>query len=262
VNQLQHKGAYGQNAISPEWHESLFGVEVALLHAAPVYYGAGVPRGDGSAVVLIPGFMHGDTYLLMMFAWLKRIGYRPYYSGIGFNADCPNLLIEEILDPIISRAAAKTHGKVHLIGHSLGGLIARSMAAQRPSDIGSVITLGSPLRHTLVRGRIFEDTEVVRRFLVSQEPHRVRRQCLTAECPCAFMSSLRQPFPASVPLTAIYTRDDGIIEWKSCRSGDPKIDVEVSGTHTGLAFNPAVYRTIAERLASRGARSEARSAIA
>ncbi len=248
-------------AISPEWHESLFAVELALLHASPVYYGAGVPAGDGSAVVLIPGFLHGDTYLIVMYAWLKRLGYRPYYSGIGFNASCPNLLISEIVDPVITEAAAATRSKVHLIGHSLGGVIARSIATQR-SDIASVITLASPIRQTVVRKTIFQNAEVVRKYLISHHAERVRPQCLTAACPCAFMKSLREPFPPHMPFTAVFTRNDGLVEWTSCRTGDPNIDVEVPGTHTGLAFNPSVYRVIAERLSRVRTQRRARSAIA
>ena len=255
------ENSYRGEALNPEWHESLYAVELVLLLGSPVYYGAGVPPGDGSAVVLIPGFLHGDTYLIVMYAWLKRLGYSPTYSGIGFNASCPNLLISEIVEPVITDAARVTGRKVHLIGHSLGGAIARSIATQR-NDIASVVTLGSPVRQTVVHKRIFQSAEVVRKYLIANRAERVRPQCLTAECPCAFMKSLRQPFPSKLPLTAVYTRDDGLVEWTSCRTGDPSVDVEVSGTHSGLAFNPAVYRVIAERLASASTGRRERSAIA
>lgn len=33
--------------------EVLFAAELVLLHAAPLYYGLGIPHGDNSAVVLI-----------------------------------------------------------------------------------------------------------------------------------------------------------------------------------------------------------------
>src|SRR5689334_25375784 len=112
-----------------------------LLHASPVYYGIGVPRGDNSAVVLLPGFLGSDLYLVELFAWLQRIGYRPYFSGIGLNADCPNLLIRYGLNATLDRARRETRRKIHLLGHSLGGLLARAAAAERPGQIASVITL-------------------------------------------------------------------------------------------------------------------------
>src|SRR5437879_3684374 len=126
------------------WTEALFGAEILILHATPVYYGLGVPRGDGSAVVIIPGFLGTDLYLTELHAWLGRIGYRPYFSGIGINAECPNLLIQRRLNQTIDQALAETGRKIHLIGHSLGGVIARSLAGQRPKDVASVITLAAP----------------------------------------------------------------------------------------------------------------------
>jgi hypothetical protein len=108
------------------WTEAMFGAEILLLHAAPVYYGFGVPRGDGSAVVIIPGFLGTDLYLTELHSWLARIGYRPYFSGIGVNADCPNLLVQWRLNQTIEKALAETGRKIHLIGHSLGG--ARKMS--------------------------------------------------------------------------------------------------------------------------------------
>src|ERR1700690_4251423 len=116
-----------QAEISP-WTEALFAAEVLLLHATPVYYGFGVPRGDGSAVVIIPGFLGTDLYLSELHGWLERIGYRPYFSGIGINAQCPNLLVQRHLSETIKRALRETGRKIHLIGHSLGGVIARSIA--------------------------------------------------------------------------------------------------------------------------------------
>ncbi len=110
------------------WTEALFGAEVLLLHATPVYYGFGVRRGDGSAVVIIPGFLGTDLYLMELHGWLERIGYRPYFSGIGINAECPNLLVERHLNETVKRALRETGRKIHLIGHSLGGVIARSIA--------------------------------------------------------------------------------------------------------------------------------------
>jgi hypothetical protein len=48
--------------------------------------------------------------------------------------------------------------------------------------------------------------------------------------------------------TAIYTLDDGVVDSRYCRTGNPEKDFEVPGTHVGLAFNASVYKIIAERL--------------
>ena len=59
----------------PLWREALFGVDWLSLRLSPVYYGVGVPHGDGSPVIVIPGFLGSDTYLFEMYYWLRRIGY-------------------------------------------------------------------------------------------------------------------------------------------------------------------------------------------
>jgi pimeloyl-ACP methyl ester carboxylesterase len=231
------------------WQEALVGVEMLMLHATAVYYGLNVPHGDGSGVVVIPGFMANDIYLMEMFAWLKRLGYQPFYSGIGLNADCPNLLITRRLNETIDQARHDTRGKLHLIGHSLGGIIARSVAAARPSEIASVTTLGAPFRGTAMHPRVVQMVDLVRRQILVRHEEKVLPDCYTAHCTCSFLDHLRQEMPAGVTETAIYTRTDGIVDWQFCLTQNPDNDFEVTGTHLGLAFNPTVYRIIAHRLA-------------
>ncbi|MGO9844693.1 MAG: esterase/lipase family protein, partial [Candidatus Acidiferrales bacterium] len=119
----------------PIWHEWLVGVELAFLRLSPLYWGYGVPRGDGSAVILVPGFLSADLYLTQFRSWLRRIGYAAFYSGIQLNADCPNLLIRRQLKESIQQAYKATGGKIHLIGHSLGGSIALAAASQIPDRV-------------------------------------------------------------------------------------------------------------------------------
>lgn len=232
----------------PIWQEALVGIEILLLHTAPLYYGFGVPRGDESGVVIIPGFLGSDIYLVEIYAWLQRIGYRPYFSGIGLNNDCPNLLIRNRLNDTIDRARRETGGKVHLLGHSLGGLLARSAAGARPDDIASVLTLGAPFRGRVIHPRVSQVVEEVRRQILVNHGESVLPDCYTGRCTCSFLSSLRTDLPPALRQTAVYSRTDGLVDWRYCITGNPGDDFEVTGTHIGLVFNPAVYRIIANRL--------------
>ncbi|HTP36710.1 MAG TPA: hypothetical protein VMJ75_31255 [Candidatus Acidoferrales bacterium] len=236
------------------WQEALVGVELLLLHATPVYYGLGIPHGNGSGVVLIPGFLASDIYLMEMYAWLKRIGYRPYYSGIGMNADCPNLLISRRLNETIDQAHRETSGKLHLIGHSLGGIIARSVAGSRAEEIASVITLAAPFRGTAMHPRVQEMVNLVRSQILHNHEKKVLPDCYTSRCTCSFLDHLRKNMPSGVAETAIYTRTDGLVDWRFCLTENPDNDFEVTGTHLGLAFNPSIYRIIAHRLADPSSR--------
>jgi len=238
------------------WTEALFAAEVFLLHASPVYYGYGVPHGDGSGVVIIPGFLGTDLYLNELRGWLARIGYRAYFSGIGINADCPNLLIQRRLSETLTQALDETGRKIHLIGHSLGGLIARSVAGARPKDVASLITLASPIQGTVAHRNIIHAAEAVRLRILQEHGDGVLPQCYTGRCTCNFVGSLRRKVPDSVRQTAIYTRSDGVVDWRFCRTEKKGQDFEVAGTHIGMAFNSSAYAVMACRLAqATGSRS-------
>lgn len=233
----------------PIWRETLVGLDWLSLRMSPVFYGYGVTHGDGAPVVLVPGFLASDWYLLELYYWLRRIGYRPYLSRIGRNAECLEVLSERLFKTI-ETAQAETGRPVHLIGHSLGGMLSRSAACQRPDRIASVITLGSPFRGVRSHPLVMHASRAVRARL-----HRQRQQpdCFTGYCRCDAVTALQTLPPPSLPQIAIFTRSDGIVDWRACINDNPATDFEVPGTHIGLAFNPAVYRLIAQRLASRTA---------
>jgi len=232
------------------WTELLIGVEMVYLRASPVFYGFGIPPGDGSPVIVIPGFLGSDLYLADLYGWLRRIGYKPYYSNIGVNAECPNIIVTQYLNETIDKARRETSAKVHLVGHSLGGILALGAASLRPELIASVTTLGSPIRGSACHPVVLRASEMVRDRVLETNGHTVMKNCFTSECTCEFFESLRGDFPKGVAFTAIYTKSDGIVDWQHCITGDPEIDCEVPGTHGGLVFNPAVYALIATRLQS------------
>jgi triacylglycerol lipase len=235
----------------PVWQEWLAGVELAFLQVSPIYWGYGIPHGDGSAVVLVPGFLGTDLYLTQFAIWLRRIGYKAFYSGIPLNADCPNLLIRRNLNDAIEKANAYTKEKIHLIGHSLGGSLAIGAAAQMPERIASVITLGAPIRGIGARASVMGAADIVRKQILERHGRGVLPNCYTARCTCDFVESLKGQLPKSIRQTAIYTKKDGILDWRVCQTGNPKVDVEVSATHIGMVFSPLVYSVVAHRLADK-----------
>jgi len=233
----------------PIWAELLAGVELSFLWISPVFRGYGIPHGDGSAVVLVPGIFGTDFYLAQFRGWLQRIGYEPHYSGIRVNTECPNLLIRQYVAAAIEKAHQSSGRKVHVIGHSLGGTIARSVAAQLPDRVASVITLGAPIRGLAAHPAVLRTAQLVRQGILERHSSGVLPDCYTAQCTCNFIESLIGKFPKSVRQTAMYSKSDGIMDWHVCRTGDPDVDVEVSSTHIGMVFSPLAYRMVAERLA-------------
>jgi len=230
----------------PLWREVFVVRDWLSLRTSGVYNGFGVPHGDGSPVVVVPGFLGSDRYLMEFYYWLKRIGYRPYYSRIGRNAECPDVLMRRLVQTV-TRARRENGCKVRLIGHSLGGTIARTVASRKPGAVAQVITLASPIRVARVHPAVLSAADVVRRRM--QEDGSQPDTCYSVGCSCSFVSSVGETPPPSVVRTAIYTKSDGIIDWRCCLEEDERLNIEVKGTHAGLAFNPSVYRIVARLLA-------------
>lgn len=238
-----------ESADVPLWREALFGVDWLALRLSPVYYGIGVPRGNGAPVIVIPGFLGSDNYLIELYYWLRRIGYKSYYSRIGRNAECPDVLTQKLFQTM-DQAYEETGRKLHLVGHSLGGLLARSAAGQRPEQVEQVISLASPFRDIRVHPMILAAAGFVRGRIVRERgDDHAKRGCYTGNCTCQFADSLRNDMPNGMKRTAIYTKTDGVVDWHSCIEDDDKFNIQVVGTHSGLAFNPQVYRTIGALLA-------------
>jgi pimeloyl-ACP methyl ester carboxylesterase len=237
--------------VLPIWREALLALDWVGLRASSVYRGVGIPHGDGAPVILVPGFLGADPYLTEMRAWLKRIGYRPYASGIGQNADCPDILAQR-LQATIDQACLETHRKVHLVGHSLGGVIARVAAVRFPHQIAQVITLGSPVNSVRTHPFVLTAARFVRGRILWRRGSQVDSDCYTGRCGCSFLEHVRQEIPSSVLHASIYTRSDGIVDWRSCQEQNGSPNIEVRGTHIGLAFNADVYRNVALLLARKG----------
>jgi pimeloyl-ACP methyl ester carboxylesterase len=239
----------------PIWLEALFPLDWIALHASPVYYGFGVPHGKGEPVVLVPGFLGSDRYLTEMHLWLRRIGYRPYFSGIGRNVDCPELLTQRLL-VTIQQAHAETKLPVTIVGHSLGGMLARAAAQRAPAQVKQVITMGSPFRSVRAHPLILSAANFVRSNIVRERKHRrqVTQSCFTPECTCGFVTTLKDDNAwlngnAGMRRSAIFSKCDGVVDWRSCIEDDETYNREVTATHIGMAFNPDVYRTVANLLA-------------
>jgi pimeloyl-ACP methyl ester carboxylesterase len=173
-----------------------------------------LPRGSGQPVMVLPGFATSDASTLVLQTYLRLLGYRVRGWRMGLNTGRIDALLPRVVRRVV-RTAELAGEPVRLIGWSLGGLLAREAARERPDAVRRVITLGAPLA---VGGR---------------EP--------------------REATPIRVPVTAIWSRVDAIVPWQaSVDRHSPDVEnVEVGATHFGLGFSADVYRVIAERLARR-----------
>lgn len=188
-----------------------------------------LPNGRGRPVLVVPAFLTSDSFTGRLREFLMLCGLRSFGWGLGINwGPTPRLL--EGLDRRLGNIR-RDHGTVALVGVSLGGLLARNLAYERPDDIRHVATVASPFRLPTA---------------INLAP--LVRLCARHYSPAVQPARLREPLP--VPATAIYTRDDGIVAWDSCfdaHSAD--LCIELSGAHLTLCSNPETMRVLVRRLA-------------
>lgn len=195
-----------------------------------------LPKGDGHPVLVLPGFMAGDTSTAPMRKLLKDLGYDAHGWGLGRNLRIDGEREREMHD-VVERIFRESGGrKISIVGWSLGGVYAREIAKVMPEMVRLVISLGSPIsndrNHTNAR-RLFE-------YLNGTNPEPIRE---------GRYRDLESAPP--VPTTSILTRTDGIVAWRgSVQKPGPQTEtIEVLASHCGLGVNPSVMVAIADRLA-------------
>ena len=207
---------------------------IDMLRWAPSWLAMKSGRAEQPrTVILCPGFGAGPRSMRVMEAFLRRRGHHARDWGLGRNTGDAKQLRSK-LRPVVRASIAAHDQSVVLVGWSLGGYIAREYAREHPQEVGKVITLGSPV----IGGP---------RYTATAEWYRSQGYDL-AEMERAVAD--RYAVPLRVPVTAIYSRRDGVVAWQACiDKWSPQVrHVEVSETHVGLGFAPRVLAIVAEEV--------------
>ena len=201
----------------------------------------GVPQGNGQPVLVLPGLGCNDFPTAPLRNFLTEIGYSAYAWEGGINTGPSGSILRHLPERLSD--ISKHHGgkKVALVGHSMGGIFSRELARAFPEKVSKVITMGSPSGAGSNPDSIFPPVRKLFEILNGKN-----HSFLTD------VNMARQAIvPPPVPTTALYTRHDGIVHWKTCIN--PRVEqaenVEVHASHCGLVFNPLAWIVIADRLA-------------
>ncbi len=226
--------------------ELRYGLELARLTADREFV---LPRRqpDAPPVLLIPGFMAGDGSLSVLRSWLRRRGSATSGSGILFNVDCGERVVTQV-QRRLHRLAERTDGPVVIIGQSRGGELARVLAVRNPGLVSALVMLGSPVRDRLNVGpHVLNAVRSVARLGDLGIPGLFSSGCADGDCCSSYRSDLDRPIPADIDAVSVYSRTDGIVDWRACLDPDSR-QIEVRSSHAGMSVNLAVYRILAEIL--------------
>lgn len=187
---------------------------------------------EHAVVVLIPGWKSPESMMTPLRRYLRWRGHDARHWGLGWNEGKVERDVRALL-PEVQRLAHRSGRPVALVGWSLGGVIAREIARERPDVVQQVISYGTPV----VGGPTY-----------TIGAHTWGPQA--CERMAALTAAREASKPIPVPITAIFSRNDRIVAWPACidRTNPHVSHVEVGSSHTGMGIDPDVWAVIAEAL--------------
>ncbi|HXB17125.1 MAG TPA: alpha/beta hydrolase [Solirubrobacteraceae bacterium] len=239
---------------APIWGELRFGGELARLLAGGTLSRELLMRRrlteSRRPVLLIPGFMAGDSSLALMRGWLRARGHPVCMSGLRLNAGCADQIVSRLQEQL-SGFAERCEEQVVLVGQSRGGALARSLAVREPESVSALVMLGSPVCDPLaVAPQVLRTVRFMARLGDIGVPRLFSSGCAAeGECCESFWAELDAPLEDHIEAVSVFSRSDAIVDWQACL--DPYArHVEVSSSHCGMSVHPDVYRMLDELLAA------------
>ena len=211
---------------------------------------AGMP---GDTVLLIQGFFQTRRVMETLETRLRADGFRVVSFRLGgllwnFNTRGVPTLARRIDQKLRRLREGRDIGRVHIVGHSMGGLVGRYLVQEEGAGeyIDTVITLGSPHRGTPTAfigaglGLLLVSHAMWQLFPMSPLVRRLNEG----------------RFPEGCRLVSVYSEQDLVCPWRSSvlgtTDGQDVRNVLVKGLgHMQLVEDPWVYGLILRELVER-----------
>ncbi|MCW2542757.1 MAG: hypothetical protein JWM40_309 [Frankiales bacterium] len=213
--------------------ENRFFAESALLRAArPLLQRS---ASDPHAVLVLPGLGATDRSTRP----LRRVLRQQHHWVHGWNLGRHKVWTRESVSEVEDRLEelhARYGAPISLVGISAGGILARELARAHPERVRQLITIVSPFRH-----RDGDDNRIARLLSHVKPGDSDHFRELPRE-------DDRPRLP--MPVTSIFSRSDGLIDWRSCLEtpGHERDNIEIRASHLGAAANLATVIAVSERL--------------
>ncbi len=208
--------------------------------------------GQNELVLLLHGFFQTRNIWEIMEDRLRFDGYGVMSFQLGgllwkYNTNPIDRLAQQVAEKVERLAEKHAFDRIHIVGHSKGGLIARRYVQHYGGDkrVKSLITLGTPHHgtHTAWLGVALMGFGALPSSASELLPgSRVIRHLG------------RDVFPTHIPLTSVYSKVDVVCPWWASvlrpRPGESHLsNVSVPGVgHSELVWDPGVYSVVRSRL--------------
>ena len=209
---------------------------------------AGRRRAPTEPVLLVPGFMAGDWTLRAdgPDAAPPRVPHLPLPHPRQRRLHRRNAAACSSAGSSRSRSGASS--RVRIVGHSLGGMLARGLAVRRPDLVSGIVTMGSPMLAPGAPTRCCSpprDTLV--RLSRAGVPNLMSEDCVAGACARASFDESRAPLPPGSSFTAIYSRGDGMVD---CGAVHRPAGAAVRGVRQSprMAIDPRVLDVVVGQL--------------
>lgn len=216
--------------------------EQRALERSELWHGTGIPAGKGRPMLVIPGFMAARKAAHSLLHVMTSADWSVEAADVGRNSG-PAYVGVDAAEADLRRLYDHHGDKVTIIGHSRGGQFARILAVRHPDLVAQVITLGTPL---LVKYPDFAAVKVPAEVL--------DRGWRAGAFGQVFPDKEREvdrdryaPFPEHIDFVSIYSRSDGIVDWRTSIEA-AATTIEVSSSHRGLINGVAGIEAIATAL--------------
>lgn len=232
--------------VAPWWGELRYGGELARLLAGEALRRRGA-ASSATPVLLVPGFMAGDSSLAVLRRWLERRGHLVAVSGLRANVECAERIVARLQAQLRSLAAEQRRPVV-LIGQSRGGAMARSLAVREPAATCGLVMLGSPVCDPLaVSAPVLGTVALLARLGDLGLPGVLSSRCWDGECCAPLRADMSAPLAPHIRALSVYSKSDGVVDWRACL--DPHAQpAEVDSSHCGMSVHADVFELLARTL--------------
>ena len=183
--------------------------------------------------ILLPGFGTGPRSMRVMESFLRRRGHRVRDWGLGVNTAMPGSFARSWGTSSRTRSLHTANPSYSSAGAWAATSLVSSRASIRQACAGSSRSAARSSAARAIRPR---RNGIGHRATISHAIERAVKD--------------RYATPLRVPVTAIYSKRDGIVAWQACiDKWSPDVrHVEVSETHVGLGFSPRVLGLVANEV--------------